>query len=47
MLSTEPLAVQREMHLREIGRVVGLPASLLPTELSFQRMHPATAAEGS
>lgn len=36
VLSTESLAVQREMHLREIGRVVGLPASLLPTELSFQ-----------
>jgi hypothetical protein len=35
-LTTEPLGVQRDMQLREIGRVVGLPASLLPTDLSIQ-----------
>jgi hypothetical protein len=35
-LSAEPLGIQRDMHLREIGRVVGLPHSLLPTDLTIQ-----------
>jgi hypothetical protein len=35
-LSNESLAVQREGRFREIGRVVGVPASALSADLSFQ-----------
>ena len=35
-LSTESLAVQHEGRFREIGRVVGVPASALSADLSFQ-----------
>jgi hypothetical protein len=35
-LSTESLGVQREMRLREIGRVVGVPDAALPTDLQLQ-----------
>ena len=35
VLSTESLAVQRERSLREIGRVTGVPASVLEPEASF------------
>jgi len=40
MLSTDSLAVQREGQLREIGRVVGVPASALAADLSFQQPAP-------
>lgn len=33
-LTTAPLGVQRARELRELGRVVGLPASVLPSALS-------------
>jgi hypothetical protein len=46
MLSAESLAVQREGQLREIGRVVGVPASALSGELSFQAPPPITRSQG-
>ena len=42
MLSSELLAVQREQHLREIGRVVGVPAWALPSELHAQPEPPVS-----
>jgi len=43
VISTESLAVQREGRFREIGRVVGVPASALSADLSFQAPRPPTA----
>jgi hypothetical protein len=43
VLSTESLSVQREGRLREIGRVVGVPASALAPDQSFQPPRPPTA----
>ena len=40
VLSTESLAVQRERNLREIGRVTGVPASVLEQEASFVPRRP-------
>lgn len=41
-LSAESLAVQREQNLREIGRVVGLPASVLSAELRPEPERPVS-----
>lgn len=41
-LSAESLSVQRKQNLREIGRVVGLPASVLPPELRSEPERPVS-----